>query len=156
MKNKKALALLILGLTLLVIFVAVYVPVDATTVPLWYTQSDSLKATISKQWLTFGKTVVNRDGRISGDTLKANYLAVGTGVSDTASFSGSALRLAIYRAGARPTDKYTVNLRFTTEVVMDSTDRTPGHRAKTDSVVFFRAPGGRSGQAISFDRKECK
>jgi hypothetical protein len=55
----------------------------AQPVPLWYTQGDTLKATITKQWLTFGKVAMNRDGRIYSNGM---LIAFGSSQTYTSQF----------------------------------------------------------------------
>jgi hypothetical protein len=63
---------------------------ESRDVPLWYTQSDSLKATITKQWLTFGKVVFNRNGVASGITLTAPKIGTNGMGLDSIKVRGSA------------------------------------------------------------------
>lgn len=128
-----AILVLLIGLVLIV-----SLPVSTRDVPLWYTQGDTLKASITKQWLTFGKIRFNRDGRAAVDTLTATTIIGSTQLRDTASFADSSQRKAVYIAGAKSTDIYTATVRLSSDTIPTAVDVIQV-LAKADSAIAYRS-----------------
>ena len=71
--------------------------------------------------------------------------------ADTSAFTTSALRQAVYIAGAKPTDKYVVSVRNQSEVIPVAGDLMACF-VRIDSLVVVRAVGTTSGLKFSYIR----
>ena len=83
----------------------ILLPLGAQGQILWYTQSDTLKATISKQWLSFGKLLMNRNGDIYSNGVLVSFAMPGTYsgkyrfTNDTSYFAGDTATFRHLRIG---------------------------------------------------------